>query len=639
MEDKTKQLQKKLINQTQNRLNKLLRSLMKTHSSISRRANTDQSDLLEDFLARSFANRMFTKGFSVGPFGFTPAAIGSLPEAQTMSSAGTLSNQTLQNEMGLTETDICNDIRGRDRACCNSASRCFDDVKNVVDELDNQPPDSFSLMSACRRVSAELKRDRICVQSALSHCGGPDRNILQTRFDSRVETLYSQFYKHCSKNNVETTTAETSTTTSTSSGVPPGIVTSTIVSSTNTNLPTSGVIPNWSGPDSFPNITPHNQSGHSHDDIGSRNSDDITVGSGAIIAGAITGGVVLLLVIFVAIILWCKRRGEKNGSNGSAESTGIFFQKRPTENVPRANNNNKSPAMRQDSTIYAEIDEALVNPGYKPPVPSSLPLEGYLNPVSDDESSTYTIPNGRTTSVPVATTRGQLSYGPILAANGAPGQSKTLFYHSTSLADPSIHNRDSAQKQLQSKTGSGNTSADSTYLTTDSSDVPHNESLDDYEEPISTHTSVRYSDMDDILPPYQMAPKVPETDKPSSPATSPATVPKKKGVKVLPSNPLSTPSSKEPPVSAEPTQPIAKPRRNKQPNSNEASPDNNSRGVAETDVKLSENGVVGKADLLSNNRDSTVSDRSTKSSHHYFVLEPGHSQMDYENSVSTSKLV
>lgn len=53
----------------------------------------------------------------------------------------------------------------------------------------------------------------------------------------------------------------------------------------------------------------------------------------------------------------------RNGSNGSTDSAGIFFQKRPDKfstDRPRQENNNKSPVTREDSTIYAEIDEAMV---------------------------------------------------------------------------------------------------------------------------------------------------------------------------------------------------------------------------------------------------------------------------------------
>ena len=41
------------------------------------------------------------------------------------------------------------DIRGRDRACCNSAVTCFDDLKNSLDEI-GQAENDFSLLSACR---------------------------------------------------------------------------------------------------------------------------------------------------------------------------------------------------------------------------------------------------------------------------------------------------------------------------------------------------------------------------------------------------------------------------------------------------------------------------------------------------------
>lgn len=599
-------------------------------SHISKRANNDRNDILEEFLTRSLANQIFTSGFSVRPFGFSTHSPGnSSGMLSQMGNPATSKGGLPDFELWETDATICNDIRGRDRACCNTAVRCFDDVKNVVDELDNQPVDSFSMMTACRRVSAELKRDRLCVQNSLSRCGGPDRNILQRRFTNRVDALYNQFYKHCSRDTETTSQAPSVSNTD--------LPASQINASAETNGQDNVIIPPWLPPNNFPDATTHDHEGRTHSHGGIGKNSNASPESSAIIAGAITGGIVLALVILVVIIFWCKNQRDKNGSNGSLASAGILFNKRTSGNVVRIDNNNKTPAVRQDSTIYAEIDEALVNPGYKPPVPGSLPHEGYLSPVSDDESSCYTMPNGRSASVPAVTTRGQLSYGPILAANGAPGQHKALFYHSTTLTDSNINQKDMQlmQKIAQSKIGSGNESAVGVYFTKESADIQNDEGLDDYEEPVSAHNSIRYTDVHDPLPPYQTAPDVPETS--NTPSNSSA--PLKTGVKVLPSNPLAPTTKIEPLDSANSEQPIAKPRRKKRPNSAEASPAVKDKTSVKSDVKLAEKQIAKRAELLSINRDSTISDSSTKSSHHYFVLEPGHTAMDYENSVSSSKVV
>lgn len=56
-----------------------------------------------------------------------------------------------------------------------------------------------------RKLNTELKRDQLCVQNALSSCGGPDRNLIQKRFNTRVDNLYSQYNRYC----LPTTTAVT----------------------------------------------------------------------------------------------------------------------------------------------------------------------------------------------------------------------------------------------------------------------------------------------------------------------------------------------------------------------------------------------------------------------------------------------
>ena len=52
----------------------------------------------------------------------------------------------------------------------------------------------------------------------------------------------------------------------------------------------------------------------------------------------------------------------RNGSDSSG-SMGVFFQKRPnafSTERPGGDNNNKPGVSRQDSSIYAEIDEGMV---------------------------------------------------------------------------------------------------------------------------------------------------------------------------------------------------------------------------------------------------------------------------------------
>ncbi|XP_060600536.1 uncharacterized protein LOC132753977 isoform X2 [Ruditapes philippinarum] len=533
-------------------------------------------------------------------------------------------------------------IRGRDRACCNSASKCFDDVKGVVDELDNTPVDSFSLMSACRKVSAELKRDKVCVQRSLSRCGGPDRIILQRRFDNRVDRLYNQFYKHCSRRPTNASTSTTQITpTTTLGGSRISGITRKEETTPDPHIP-SAVQPTSSWTNAFPEVTPHDHRGHSHGGHTVGGAEHSPSTSGAIIAGALTGGIVLGLVLFVAVILWCKNRRDKNGSNGSSDSAGIFFQKRPnmfSTERPGADNNNKPPVTRQESTIYAEIDEAMVNPGYKPPVPGTLTHMGYLNPVSDGDPDSYTPPptSGRETNAPAVTTRGQLSYGPILAANGGPGQNKHLFYASTSMTDTNVHNRETilTPRNLPPLTGNGSGSPDDNYLTAESIESSHDGSLDDYEEPVSTYNSIRYTDLTDGAPPEHNAPDVPpETNVKSAPKTTP----KKNGIQVLPSNPFKPFGSSQDLQSSDSIQPIAKPRR-KKTGVDDVSQETNPRAVSAASEKQGEMELLKRSDAMASNRDSAMSDSSTKSSHHYFVLEPDHDHMDYENSVSSPKLV
>ena len=264
---------------------------------------------------------------------------------------------------------------------------------------------------------------------------------------------------------------------------------------------------------------------------------------------------------------------------------------------------------------------------------------GYLNPVSDGDSDSYTPPptSGRAASVPVVTTRGQLSYGPILAANGGPGQNKNLFYASTSMTDSNIHNRETllSPRNLLPATGNGNGPADDNYLTADSIASSHDGSLDDYEEPVSSYNSIRYSDLTDASPPEHSAPDVPpETFVKSAKKTTP----KKTGIQVLPSNPFAPFGSTQDLQSSNSAQPIAKPRR-KKTDTADLTKESNARAKSSASDKQGEMELIKRSDVMASNRDSAMSDTSTKSSHHYFVLEPDHDHMDYENSVSSPKLV
>lgn len=265
---------------------------------------------------------------------------------------------------------------------------------------------------------------------------------------------------------------------------------------------------------------------------------------------------------------------------------------------------------------------------------------GYLSPVSGDDSESYTSPpTNISASVATTTTRGQLSYGPILAANCESDQKNNLFYHSTSVTDPSIQNRNCflPPRYLPSTPDAACASGEIAYTEIDSHDASH-DSLDDYEEPVSAHTSIRYTDLKDASasPPKYRAPHVPSTD---TTGNSPKTTPKKNGVKVLPSNPFVPFTGPQVSQSPDPTtQPTAKPRRKKTQGNKDSSQSKTTVNSAELD-KLGEQELIRRSDVLASSRDSMTSDSSIKSSHHYFVLEPGHSQMDYENSVSTPKLV
>jgi hypothetical protein len=75
------------------------------NAHISKRANSDRNDILDEFFARSLASKMFTNGFSVGPFGLT-TPVPDISERETSSVAPTPQNEfeALEADMGT----ICN---------------------------------------------------------------------------------------------------------------------------------------------------------------------------------------------------------------------------------------------------------------------------------------------------------------------------------------------------------------------------------------------------------------------------------------------------------------------------------------------------------------------------------------------------
>lgn len=100
-----KTIQRKILNKAQKRLNRLMKILMKAH--LSKRANNDQNDALEEFLARSLASKMFTHGFSVGPFGLTTSSPLGIVAGSSASDA------MVKNETETSETDFSNICIGK----------------------------------------------------------------------------------------------------------------------------------------------------------------------------------------------------------------------------------------------------------------------------------------------------------------------------------------------------------------------------------------------------------------------------------------------------------------------------------------------------------------------------------------------
>lgn len=116
-----KTIQRKILSRAQKRLNRLMRMLMKS-AHLSKRANSDQNDALEEFLARSLASKMFTHGFSVGPFGLTT------PSSTVVVTESSASDAMAKNETETSDADFSNICIGKsyleyrilssDNKCC-----------------------------------------------------------------------------------------------------------------------------------------------------------------------------------------------------------------------------------------------------------------------------------------------------------------------------------------------------------------------------------------------------------------------------------------------------------------------------------------------------------------------------------------
>jgi len=327
-------------------------------------------------------------------------------------------------------------------------------------------------------------------------------------------------------------------------------------------------------------------------------------------------------------------------------------------------------------------------------------MPDYLHPISDEDSS-YTIPPslGPPTSGPrpAITTRGQLSYGAILEANKPSSSHMVVPYHSTTLTTPEdierFKERDasnadtllSPRNMLAKDDVTDNGSVDGAAA----NEYGELEGQDDYEKPVSTNTSLKYAPINHP-PPSTLAPAVP------TPAQTSDSIPQanakhiKMGLKVLPSNPLALPKKLDSSdtegndspaspkyltasnyyspmntlsgnqananVNTAPTsgQPTPRPRNRKDSRDVDA-PSNPAPAVAQKPAPPAKDNIfkfsntaspnvpgvnknLGNTEMAAN-RDSLMSDTSVRSSHHYYVLEPNQDKSDYENSVSSPKLV
>lgn len=275
-----------------------------------------------------------------------------------------------------------------------------------------------------------------------------------------------------------------------------------------------------------------------------------------------------------------------------------------------------------------------MNPGFRgnqaPPLPEDPPLPGYIRPISEAEyTEAHTTDldirpsppgtpdslKGLGFSAPPFATRGQLKYGPILAAN-ANGQPP--LYH-LSASSPNSHHR-LGNITEDNRTNETVLSAESfdedDYLAPSSGAGSANRyitmEMDPYERPNSATPSVNYDQLEHETNDKDASQVTPREDsgKPH----------KHSAVKVLPSIPLTVPSGNNVPSEdsdnkPEPQGPVAKPRRTKgakaEPNDGEVKVQSCAKDKEET------NNHAAVSTTKSNS-----STNSNTSSHHYFVLEP-----------------
>ena len=256
----------------------------------------------------------------------------------------------------------------------------------------------------------------------------------------------------------------------------------------------------------------------------------------------------------------------------------------------------------------------------RPSLPPELTNIGYINPIGDGQSINYFQPESYN-GVPMATTRGQLSYGPILASNAGQPSGVAAFYHSSpvinasSLGNGDIHNSETLLSPRRFMSQHRIESNPNSYVSGDSYEDTEQ---DDYEQPISATSSLRYSKLNKNDTPDQIAPSPPSNTNSLQGQTRAQIVNQPSSSRGISNNNM------------DPSTPTPSPRRPKKGISN-------GNDNIEGDTGKPKAPEVNK--VLVGPRDSTLSDASTKSSHHYFVLEPGSDRMDYENSVSPSKQV
>lgn len=584
----------------QNKINRTLQELMTLimEAQLNKQAheNNENFDAFQEMFTDPLNEPMLTKSVSIAPF--------LLPTAPA--------NNLIVTEYTTVQTDIniCSDLRGINRACCNSATQCFASFKTIIDELDNARSDSFALNSACRQLTYQLKRDQLCVKQSLSRCSGPDKAILDRRFDVRFAYMTDQFYKHCRQEEPVDTTVIISTartrfeeqTTTQENFASSRTITE------GTTMSTSGSV--------FTTLL-HDQNNTGHDgDIVMGHDVVSSATSTAILAGVISGGIVLLFVLAVAIALWCRNKHNKNARDNSNDSLGVFFHKRPNicfrDRVGGANN--KLPVCKQDSNIYAEIDENKVNASSdRLPVPGTLPD---LSPMSDEKSLLYTPP---LTNGPFITSCGQLCYDSVQAANTVSNCAETLFYGSTLVTGNSETYYDQQHISSWSSPPQPQTGHDESVHA-----IVATSNMDDYEQPVNTsNVSLCCTLTDNEPPPNHFAPAVPN---------SLNTHNSKKGkcaVKVLPSNSF-VPFSLRPVLTSGYRH---TPAFNSRQNTTSAGNIWLKNGNTLPDNVNRDREMI----RLPSIRDSTSSVNSF-AAHHYFVLEPNR-QMNYMNSVSAPKMV